>query len=164
MARAMTARSSPRERGPLAQGPEAGQAGRFIPARAGNARCIKVEHAVSPVHPRTGGERLYSYGSHFLVGGSSPHGRGTPGGRRRRRLSGRFIPARAGNAADVVCHSGSLPVHPRTGGERALRPLSTIAHAGSSPHGRGTLPLSERQGPDRRFIPARAGNATAGRS
>ena len=71
----------------------------------------------------------------------------------------RFIPACAGNAAarDRVCRRE--PVHPRVCGERdPSEPWRGIG-PGSSPRVRGTLHIWRRGAPDRRFIPACAGNA-----
>ena len=70
----------------------------------------------------------------------------------------RFIPARAGNIADLAecCIFGA--VHPRTCGEH-VQPLRRSHHRdGSSPHVRGTSTRKKIGAAVRRFIPARAGN------
>ena len=90
--------------------------------------------------------------------GSSPHGRGTPGGYASALGQDRFIPARAGNTPHPRSARRAVPVHPRTGGEHCPLARSHRPVGGSSPHGRGTrLDLRDLRA-DRRFIPARAGN------
>ena len=90
--------SSPRERGtPLDERAEL-SCGRFIPARAGNARHRCHGHSFRPVHPRASGERISSGVMSGLASGSSPRERGTLGAFTRPRYARRFIPARAGNA------------------------------------------------------------------
>ena len=75
--------------------------------------------------------------------------------------SSRFIPARAGNASRMMSRTGTVPVHPRASGERADVDAETDDSDGSSPRERGTLLFQRRDFHCRRFIPARAGNATA---
>ena len=71
---------------------------RFIPAYAGNARCLCSQRTPAPVHPRIRGERRVRRPAADLCGGSSPHTRGTPRPRTRCTMAFRFIPAYAGNA------------------------------------------------------------------
>ena len=93
--------------------------------------------------------------------GSSPRVRGT---RRAdacpfRRL--RFIPACAGNAAEIAAAVVNSTVHPRVCGERS-RVIGVIdIGAASSPRVRGTHIDGETPNDERRFIPACAGNAQA---
>ena len=54
-------------------------------------------------------------------------------------------------------------VHPRTGGEHLGKFRERIFPFGSSPHGRGTYGRDQHLGPQRRFIPARAGNISSRR-
>ena len=89
-----------------------------------------------------------------------PRGRGTRMCRRWGIRRGRFIPARAGNAAEVVSPAPVRPVHPRAGGERRRAMSARSRRCGSSPRGRGTLGGCNSYGEIFRFIPARAGNAT----
>ena len=136
--------------------------GRFIPARAGNARTESRNREHRTVHPRAGGERREAAIMAGLGVGSSPRGRGTPSAAGSARPGSRFIPARAGNA-----HSPSRPkafrsVHPRAGGERRSVLASRCNTFGSSPRGRGTLVALAMSFPGHRFIPARAGNALPG--
>ncbi len=97
-------------------------------------------------------------------GGSSPYARGTPGARPTNRGAARFIPACAGNTADLDVKDGAYAVHPRMRGEhpRALRPVEGLP--GSSPHARGTLGVLLGTLALRRFIPACARNTSRGSS
>ena len=132
---------------------------RFIPACAGNARCIRARTQGSAVHPRMRGERAIPGVDATWIAGSSPHARGTPVGGRHVDTDQRFIPACAGNATTWVSPASVRPVHPRMRGERRHRCGQHRLKTGSSPHARGTLirPVQER--PCGRFIPACAGNA-----
>ena len=152
--------SSPRGRGTHHEDRDRRPVGRFIPARAGNASRLNSKTSQGTVHPRAGGERASHSACDAADHGSSPRGRGTHQGRSSCSGRARFIPARAGNAPMPFTSLRSPPVHPRAGGERS-RTFSKYRHtAGSSPRGRGTHDrlLCRRQ--RRRFIPARAGNAT----
>ena len=111
---------------------------RFIPARAGNAFPEQKFHSPTPVHPRTRGEReLMIYNQDTGVG-SSPHARGTHYLGDTKRLTTRFIPARAGNAVSPLSLRFLLSVHPRTRGERSSRQaLETSTYSRSQT----TLPM-----------------------
>ena len=154
--------SSPRGRGTRAQRLDRREVRRFIPARAGNTSLSSESSLRKAVHPRAGGEHTYPAPVDGWVCGSSPRGRGTPctGARWRQRL--RFIPARAGNTPRSWRSSAKRSVHPRAGGEHP--PLADVIrrYIGSSPRGRGTLPIPRHTGPLERFIPARAGNTPKG--
>ena len=131
--------SSPRGRGTREGVRGGGRRGRFIPARAGNAR-----GDVTSLAP---------------IAGSSPRGRGTRRGGCGPGAGVRFIPARAGNAVASLARRRLIPVHPRAGGERRTRGAGHQPPDGSSTRGRGTQPGGGGGRPARRFIPARAGNA-----
>ena len=137
---------------------------RFIPARAGNAPTPPPRTPISAVHPRAGGERTCSMSLARGTGGSSPRGRGTQDDHMAPTLPTRFIPARAGNAPTCTPKPRELPVHPRAGGERHHHRQRWQHLGGSSPRGRGTLVRPFREIRIGRFIPARAGNASRGRS
>ena len=151
--------SSPRERGTLGFSEALGSGGRFIPARAGNAQRSSFSHDDGAVHPRASGERGVPSSSIHLADGSSPRERGTPSVRYADDASGRFIPARAGNALSRHASHSSVPVHPRASGERMGNWSSGASYFGSSPRERGTLGAAQASTTGSRFIPARAGNA-----
>ncbi len=90
--------------------------------------------------------------------GSSPHGRGTVHGCLVDAAPFRFIPAWAGNRPFKAAEFWQDAVHPRMGGEQALKLGLSISVPGSSPHGRGTVAAGPAGGGSRRFIPAWAGN------
>ena len=150
--------SSPRGRGTLrrVQRHEFGE--RFIPARAGNTCSLLRGLLGLSVHPRAGGEHCHAVGGLFLVHGSSPRGRGTPPGPRRRPRRARFIPARAGNTRRSARRGWPGSVHPRAGGEHSSLTAVTAPSSGSSPRGRGTHRIRLFLSAPLRFIPARAGN------
>ena len=153
--------SSPHGRGTRTSSPLSHLSRRFIPARAGNADSLPGCLPQGSVHPRTGGERRLRASSIASCCGSSPHGRGTPERLKAEAPGRRFIPARAGNAPAAGRLRCACSVHPRTGGERVLPLRYPMDNTGSSPHGRGTRPQLNEQALVDRFIPARAGNASA---
>ena len=130
--------SSPRGRGTQIMGWFRDAHDRFIPARAGNTGRASAASPYVPVHPRAGGEHFHALFTSINRAGSSPRGRGTPGGRGRHRMGMRFIPARAGNTGRSTATATPSPVHPRAGGEH--RPVENVGDVlyGSSPRGRGT--------------------------
>ncbi len=69
--------SSPRGRGTRPRRRRPARCRRFIPAWAGNARCLSIAPCRTSVHPRVGGERAPSSVIGTLSSGSSPRGRGT---------------------------------------------------------------------------------------
>ena len=74
--------------------------------------------------------------------GSSPRGRGTRCTARDGRRFFRFIPAWAGNTIATARDKPPPSVHPRVGGEHMPGCVCSMLNLGSSPRGRGTLPMS----------------------
>ena len=151
--------SSPHARGTPIIEPISGRHIRFIPACAGNASDDPSLPSRESVHPRMRGERVAQIRSQQTAGGSSPHARGTRTLCRGRLFGWRFIPACAGNAGFRPSGPDGHAVHPRMRGERLDRCADPYGVGGSSPHARGTRGRSHERQPDRRFIPACAGNA-----
>ena len=135
---------------------------RFIPACAGNSpRAIGPPRCRS-VHPRVCGEQ--NIRSRFVKppAGSSPRVRGTAQRPVWRVTAGRFIPACAGNSANIASDSMVSPVHPRVCGEQFLHASLSSSSSGSSPRVRGTGPGAVSRLRSDRFIPACAGNSDSG--
>ncbi len=99
--------------------------------------------APESVHPRVCGEHDAGLLQAFSCDGSSPRVRGTPSA----------SPPRPCRAA----------VHPRVCGEHAAGLAWESARRGSSPRVRGTRQLEQMNRSTNRFIPACAGNTSAGR-
>ena len=115
--------SSPRMRGTLSIPAQGMPKPRFIPAHAGNAIEIQRETALTAVHPRACGERMFPKKEVVVDVGSSPRMRGTRTEFPADLLLDRFIPAHAGNAAEEAIVYYSEAVHPRACGERFRRIL-----------------------------------------
>ena len=141
------------------------------------ARCSLM----AAVHPRVCGELGAPCRGWRHESGSSPRVRGTRGGDARRRGSGRFIPACAGNSLAQPIRSGASTVHPRVCGELHHLRSRLLGHArfipacagnslqgdagrylvcGSSPRVRGTQLVGDLPADGGRFIPACAGNSS----
>ncbi len=150
--------SSPRGRGTPVRLPESTRAGRFIPAWAGNTQPRPVQGFGRPVHPRVGGEHRLTMPQCQPQPGSSPRGRGTQPLRWPVWQASRFIPAWAGNTDHKRGNVEDGAVHPRVGGEHTSGSATGRFKDGSSPRGRGTRQTWSAPRPERRFIPAWAGN------
>ena len=151
--------SSPRVRGTRGTYEITQETPRFIPAGAGNAPALATARTAVPVHPRGCGERPVSSPHVRQPLGSSPRVRGTRGRLRPQGADVRFIPAGAGNAAEIRPAVHHRAVHPRGCGERKQYLAWTARFSGSSPRVRGTLNRADHPLHERRFIPAGAGNA-----
>ena len=156
--------SSPRLRGTRIPTLDMKRRRRFIPAPAGNARVLPATTGEAAVHPRACGEREVANGAAPFHGGSSPRLRGTLLGVLDLSIRARFIPAPAGNAYRISAGQSSSPVHPRACGERVEHAHCPQQARGSSPRLRGTRRRGRCPRSASRFIPAPAGNASAGRS
>ncbi len=154
--------SSPRVRGTDRQRRFVNRVNRFIPARAGNRWPGPAGSGHWAVHPRACGEQLAGSMTPPRGFGSSPRVRGTVVVFVGRAAKGRFIPARAGNRGEPIGWPRSAPVHPRACGEQSQSGTVTSVVFGSSPRVRGTGRASDVIEPVARFIPARAGNSSAG--
>ena len=90
---------------------------RSIPAWAGNPTGGPAPAPAQRVYPRVGGEPVYALRSVAGEQGLSPRGRGTPCQCAPMPLSGRSIPAWAGNPRFLTRHPAKQRVYPRVGGE-----------------------------------------------
>ena len=108
------------------------------------------------------GERTDASERHGSRRGSSPRVRGTRHTIVITHDLFRFIPACAGNAARAPQGPPTPPVHPRVCGERSICCTGEVINPGSSPRVRGTRGARDVDVHSQRFIPACAGNASAG--
>ena len=111
----------------------------------------------STAHPRAGGENDPSSLSSTGLFGSSPRGRGKPVWAQQRRQMQRLIPARAGKTSSITRSARRGRAHPRAGGENVIDYQIRTKGQGSSPRGRGKLPMSIPPAIWGGLIPARAG-------
>ena len=158
-----TGGSSPRVRGTRTGPASHDMPLRFIPACAGNAIYGSSSRSLSTVHPRVCGERTPGNRGTAMTPGSSPRVRGTPEAVEAERERTRFIPACAGNAHGSIEKGEVKSVHPRVCGERSAASCFARVQGGSSPRVRGTHRQSKGRNQRERFIPACAGNASAGK-
>ncbi len=104
----ISAGSSPHARGTRADTRDLTAWVRFIPARAGNTFAESNQCLFPAVHPRTRGEHERGVLPAQLLGGSSPHARGTLELRSSASVPFRFIPARAGNTLHSNMQNGNM--------------------------------------------------------
>ena len=142
--------SSPHARGTLTTANTVLTSLGIIPACAGNTDDSYPSHIRIRDHPRMRGEHPLAAYPLKLVGGSSPHARGT-----------QFHPIQ------LACSQGIIPAftdeyihrdHPRMRGEHAAAGGRDGGHTGSSPHARGTRLMVLSLGLCSGIIPACAGN------
>ncbi len=154
--------SSPRVRGTAFLFARGVFFGRFIPACAGNRGGATEAALCDAVHPRVCGEQSCLAARNQSPRGSSPRVRGTGTEAGRTELSGRFIPACAGNSRRAKCRRAIRPVHPRVCGEQISALMRSYLRRGSSPRVRGTVRAPLCRLAVCRFIPACAGNRGRG--
>ncbi len=154
--------SSPRMRGTVGDVKRPPDRPRFIPAHAGNRPLPRAGYPQIPVHPRACGEQLPATARYDHGLGSSPRMRGTAGWDWHGWLALRFIPAHAGNSSASGCGESDRSVHPRACGEQLQKHTVHKQDRGSSPRMRGTGTGKGRAWFRPRFIPAHAGNRSAG--
>ncbi len=138
------------------------QAGRFIPAGAGNTNLAVVKNLAKSVYPRWRGEHGIKSTRFESAGGLSPLARGTPPARPTDSLAIRFIPAGAGNTLPFSVSLRRLAVYPRWRGEHLRVSLTSARNFGLSPLARGTRAGIVVHEIRDRFIPAGAGNTPTG--
>ena len=137
---------------------------RFIPACAGNTRCVRVRALRRRAHPHSRREYLGSSGLGFGWSGSPPLVRGTCPPAYFWFCVRRLIPARAGNMTWFSRRPKVCPAHPRSRGEHSAAGASLLMRSGSSPLARGTWEAVRRGVANPRLIPARAGNMSRTRA
>ena len=150
--------SPPLARGKPQQGRESSDCARLIPAHAGKTSFRGRTSRLCPVHPRSRGENEFGWPLPDLTSGSSPLTRGKPRQYSVERWQERLIPAHAGKTCFSSARRGRQTAHPRSRGENLMRCRTLVAASGSSPLTRGKLRCRGGLRPDRRLIPAHAGN------
>ena len=149
--------SSPRVRGKLRGQPKPASPHRIIPARAGQTLSSFLRMCWDSDHPRAcGANASYGYRGGCLRG-SSPRVRGKQREGAELRLSGRIIPARAGQTARRSTRRRTSPDHPRACGANAAIG-GGYPRFGSSPRVRGKQQFEVRGRLLDRIIPARGAN------
>ena len=133
--------SSPRGRGAFSRLRTDRRGIRVIPARAGSIPVGRAEDGHLAGHPRAGGEQLSWLQWLWLLGGSSPRGRGASAELSKSDLADRVIPARAGSIPRPQTACPWTSGHPRAGGEHVESEGVSVAGMGSSPRGRGACTL-----------------------
>ena len=129
--------SSPRGRGKLLLHElSAGEIG-LIPAWAGKTTTTAIARSCPRAHPRVGGENVEVDGAKKLRLGSSPRGRGKPGGGGDVEGLAGLIPAWAGKTCRTKRSTSGAWAHPRVGGENCYNVNGNKGVTGSSPRGRG---------------------------
>ena len=153
--------SSPRVRGKLRGQPKPASPHRIIPARAGQTLSSFLRMCWDSDHPRAcGANASYGYRGGCLRG-SSPRVRGKQREGAELRLSGRIIPARAGQTARRSTRRRTSPDHPRACGANAAIG-GGYPRFGSSPRVRGKQQFEVRGRLLDRIIPARGANQLLG--
>ena len=152
--------SSPHTRGTPSAHFRAQKPDRFIPTHTGNTLPSKRPRDTCPVHPHTHGEHPLLPSTAAVPYGSSPHTRGTQWRPSHPYRRNRFIPTHTGNTYSLTMWQLLPAVHPHTHGEHALIKQGAVAPCGSSPHTRGTQPVTGLKFSRKRFIPTHTGNTT----
>ena len=111
-----------------------------------------------PDHPRECGANEGDVFTATYVGGSSPRVRGKRYPLRRRRSSGRIIPASAGQTGSQTVLLRRWADHPRECGANDADNCFQSRAIGSSPRVRGKPQLEAGLGKEARIIPASANN------
>ena len=150
--------SSPHVRGALVQDFLQGLSTGIIPACAGSTVSWRIRRPPCRDHPRMCGE--HNRGSSFGQShkGSSPHVRGARQACDDALQESGIIPACAGSTTVGKTKLLFIWDHPRMCGEHELGDFAAFLDQGSSPHVRGALRQTQRQGQRPGIIPACAGS------
>ena len=149
--------SSPLVRGKLARALMRSVSARIIPACAGQTSHTSVLESSLKDHPRLCGANAFRLKHHRPDTGSSPLVRGKLPDHSTTILTGRIIPACAGQTTHGSIRTPRSTDHPRLCGANWVRRLSAGTVSGSSPLVRGKPSLREISVHSLRIIPACAG-------
>ena len=150
---------------PHARGRVGGAAGlsgrrRFTPACAGKGRIAWTAFRLSSVHPRMRGEGCPASMRDATTSGSPPHARGRGFDDQGVLPAYRFTPACAGKGRSAAPSASTAAVHPRMRGEGPAWRRRRHPPAGSPPHARGRVRLTNAKVLGQRFTPACAGKGS----
>ena len=129
----------------------------LIPAWAGKTLSLHAAEGADGAHPRVGGENRIVRDEFAREGGSSPRGRGKPGGDCLKYRREGLIPAWAGKTLRAWGKASPKRAHPRVGGENPHGRKGGAMPGGSSPRGRGKPGITVKHHGKERLIPAWAG-------
>ncbi len=121
-----------------------------------------LRERTSTVHPHACGEHLPSGYCSSSASGSSPRMWGTPPGKRKGPIEGRFIPTHVGNTGAGCVPRTRPPVHPHACGEHVSSARMASEYCGSSPRMWGTQEAALAVVDPHRFIPTHVGNTVGG--
>ena len=130
---------------------------RIIPAHAGQTGRDRHSQRRQPDHPRACGANAIPTIPTTRTRGSSPRMRGKQEYTHPYGISGRIIPAHAGQTRRSRWRCCRCPDHPRACGANFAGNEAGWARAGSSPRMRGKQRTGHRVQAARRIIPAHAG-------
>ena len=117
----------------------------IIPAYAGSTDAVAGEDLLGQDHPRIRGEHR-SAGEAAAGGpGSSPHTRGAPQARLRRKFRARIIPAYAGSTNTAPTRVPIARDHPRIRGEHSFSPTRRLSRTGIIPAYAGSTPTCPKR-------------------
>ena len=131
---------------------------RFIPTHVGNTRRHRRSGSATTVHPHACGEHRGMRKLMEKPCGSSPRMWGTPPGKIKGPVEGRFIPTHVGNTLTFRMANSLCSVHPHACGEHPSNPASGRNWIGSSPRMWGTHFRNISVISATRFIPTHVGN------
>ena len=153
---------SPHTRGSRIHASFLGLGLRSIPAHTGKPRQRAQCRRAPGVYPRTHGEARRARNLLRMLGGLSPHTRGSRRDLPADAILGRSIPAHTGKPTCESRWPSTTRVYPRTHGE-ASGTITTISPSrGLSPHTRGSRSRRGRFPRPHRSIPAHTGKPSAG--
>ena len=132
---------------------------RITPAHAGKRTLTRDIIITLKDHPRTRGEKSFTFLPDGIGEGSPPHTRGKVHAMRGLRRGGRITPAHAGKRWIVDILLRQVWDHPRTRGEKFKEPSELTLRTGSPPHTRGKAHISSKRSSQTRITPAHAGKS-----
>ncbi len=149
--------SSPHMRGLPGREPPSPEGRSLVPAHAGVTRGLLRMHCVGFTRPRTCGGYPLEHEPGDYPSASSPHMRGIPAWRRRRRWPRRLVPAHAGVTRGGKTSTRQHSPRPRTCGGYFVGADGHGRSLASSPHMRGLPGRSCARSIRALLVPAHAG-------